>query len=339
MQLIVERNTDPCHNLAQEEALLNGVKEEIIYLWRNRPSVIVGRHQNTLAEIDEKAVEKHGVNVVRRLTGGGAVFHDLGNVNFSFLFAGEDVEKEAAKGCLLLLDFLTSLGVDPQLTGRNDICIKMTDGTLAKIAGTAMTERDGRGIFHGCVLFDCDLHVMGEVLTPPAAKLAAKGTASVRSRVVNLKTLTPYLQQLSRDAFFEIWAAYMSERCTCFHEVTEEEKELTEKLMEERYRSWHWNYGRNPSGTLVNSYRFPIGTVSLTLELSKGRIANCSFSGDYINRFDLDELTTRLTDIPFDRKSLTAALETIDLHKYFGIDDRALILDYMTGRYIEHEKD
>lgn len=338
MRLIIERNTDPCHNLAREETLLNQAGGETVYLWRNSSSVIIGRHQNTLAEIDEQAVENHGVTVVRRLTGGGAVFHDLGNINFSFLFTSENFDEKAAKGCLMVIDFLASLGVDAQLSGRNDICVQSPDGSMVKIAGTAMTERKGGGIFHCCVLFDCDLQTMEEVLTPSAAKLTAKGIASVRSRVSNLKDLVPQLQSMNRDGFFETWADYLSKRYEYCAEMTEQEKEEKEKLMRERYQSWQWNYGRNPAGKVVNSYQFPIGTVHLTLDLAKGRIKACTFSGDFINQYDFDEITTCLADVPFDRASLAAALGAIDLCKFFAIENEELILDFMTGRRLEHEK-
>ena len=338
MRLMIERNTDPRHNLAREETLLTQASGETVYLWRNRSSVIIGRHQNTLAEIDEKAVKNHGVTVVRRLTGGGAVFQDLGNINVSFLFNSENFEEKAARGCLMVIDFLASLGVDAQLSGRNDICVQSPDGSMVKIAGTAMTERKGGGIFHCCVLFDCDLQVMEEVLTPAAAKFAAKGIASVRSRVANLKDLAPQLQSMSGDGFFETWADYLSERCEFDAVTTAQEKEETEKLMRDRYQSWQWNYGRNPAGKVVNSCRFPIGTVHLTLDLAKGRVKACTFSGDFINQYDFDEITTCLTDVPFDRGSLAAALGAIDLCKFFAVEDKEFILDFMTGRRLEHEK-
>lgn len=339
MRLIIERSTEPAHNLAREEVLLNHVSGELVYLWRNRPAVIIGRHQNTLAEIDEKEVLAHDVAVVRRLTGGGAVFHDLGNVNFSFLFSGEDFDVEAAKGCRLMMDFLQLLGLDAQLTGRNDICVQLTDGTLAKIAGTAMTQRGGRGIFHGCLLFDCDTDVMEKVLTPPAGKLSAKGIPSVRGRVANLKGLRPQLQEKNCDEFFADWAAYLSGRCEGMREFTREEEEETEKLMRQRYQSWQWNYGRNPAGSMISTFRFPIGTVNLNLGLDKGRIKTCTFSGDYMDRYDFDRISESLAGVCFDRESIAAALAGVDLCKYFGAVNRELILDFMTGRRIEHEKD
>ncbi|HML45867.1 MAG TPA: lipoate--protein ligase family protein, partial [Clostridia bacterium] len=190
MKIIVQRESnDPAWNLALEQTLLETVQEDLFLLWQNGPSVIVGRNQNARAEVDESLVEALGLPVVRRMTGGGAVYHDLGNLNFSYIEcrAGGHFG-DFARYTKPVLEALRQLGIDAELGGRNDLLV---DGR--KISGNAQCLWRGRMLHHGTLLFDADLTVLGRVLRPDPAKLAGKGVASVRSRVTNLRAVCPGL--------------------------------------------------------------------------------------------------------------------------------------------------
>ena len=332
MKLLIEKSMDPFHNLAMEEALLEQSEDEMVYLWRNRPSVIVGRHQNTAAEVDRAYAEAGGISIARRLTGGGAVYHDPGTMNLSFLYTGGDFEAGAAKGIRLMTDFLDSLGIEAVPTGRNDLCVKGKDDTLLKIAGTAQTLKRDRGIFHGCILFDTDRSVMERVLTPPSDKLASKGIASVRSRTVNLKEVSENLNSLTADGFFQRMCGYFSGLCRETAEARPELEGAARALMEEKYLTWEWNYGRDPAGTVKNARRFAIGRVELSMDVARGRIRDCRFRGDYLTYFDLERLADALRGQPFDQAHIAKALEAFDIEEIFQVADRREVADFLSGR-------
>lgn len=332
MRLIIETSQSPSHNLAREEVLFNHVKEDTVYFWRNRPAVIIGRHQNTLAEIDEAAAEDGDIEIVRRLTGGGAVFHDPGNINFSFVFACGDFEKKKEQGMQLIIRYLQSRGAACFTNGRNDICMKDSGGNVVKICGTAMTQQEERGIFHGCILFDCNLAAMGKVLTPAREKLHSKGISSLRSRVANLRALVPQLKDISGDCFFEEWGKDLSETCRLIEEESPAEKAEIAALMQNRYENRAWNFGRNPACTMEISRRFPVGTVTFHGDIKGGVIKNGCFSGDYLSLKDFGEISERLQDIEFSRDAIEKALQGIELEKYFGTSNQEEILDFLTGR-------
>lgn len=341
MNLVIEKGTNPCRNLAREEVLLDTVTEDTIYLWRNEPSVIVGRHQNTLAEIDEVTAEAEKIQVVRRLTGGGAVFHDLGNVNFSYIFPEGNFDKKKQAGIEYMLEYLRHMGAACYPSGRNDICLRDRTGREIKIGGTAMTQRGSSGIFHGCLLFDCDLSLLERVLTPSREKLASKGVASVRARVGNLREEVAELAVLSADEFFDRWAEYLAANHPAAGDLaakplaagdfSEEERRRVEELVASRYASKEWTYGRNPLCTLINSHRFPVGTVEFYGEFQGGRIRACSFSGDFISSGNFEQLAEMLTGVAAEISAIEEFLEKIDLKKYFGTEDKTVTAKFLAG--------
>lgn len=335
MKLIIENSKDPRHNLAREEALLQGIEQETLYLWRNSPSVIIGRNQNTFAEIDEAAAKDEGVLIVRRLTGGGAVYHDLGNVNFSYIFPGGDPDKRRLQGIRMLEEWLSASGADCVFSGRNDICIRDRQGHLCKVCGTAMTQRGDKGIFHGCVLFDCDLEMMNRILTPSREKLWSKGVTSVRSRVTNLRQQTDRLRSMNREAFFSGWTAFLKER----HEAivqggVYDREDYIRSLMECRYGNREWNFGRNPACTVENCRRFPAGTVTVRMDVQEGRLVSCSFSGDYFDEKGFATLARALKDVPFNDEAFEQVLKGIDTRGSLKTDNKTEVIDFLMGRSV-----
>ena len=187
MRFFINDNNDPAFNLALEELLCSEFPEEVLMLWRNRSSVIVGKNQNTFAEVNRPFVEEQNIPVIRRMTGGGAVYHDIGNVNYSFIIHERrpGADSFAAFACPVT-EALRRMGVDAQFSGRNDILV---DGR--KISGSAQCCVKERTLFHGTLLFDVDMDMLGKVLTPGKAKIESKGVKSVRARVANLKEFLP----------------------------------------------------------------------------------------------------------------------------------------------------
>jgi len=333
MKVIVEQSTDPYHNLAREEAWMNHCRQDTVYLWRNRPSVIIGRHQNTLAEVDELAAEKEDISIVRRLTGGGAVYHDLGNINFSYIFPQGNPDSKKTRALQMVLRYLRHLGVDCFFSGRNDLCLE-NEGGEVKIGGTAMTQRGERGIFHGCILFDSDLSLMEEVLTPSREKLESKGISSIRARVANLKE-QPALKDMTADDFFSGWIEFLQQYGAEIQtDESQEEKERIRLLEEERYRTAAWNFGRNPQTALISRYRFPVGTVELSVELAGSVIKDCRFSGDYISSADFEQMESLLRGSIFTDQAIRRVVSCINTEEYFGTDDCETVVNFIMGRRI-----
>ena len=231
MRLIHNRSTDPAFNLAAEEYLLSSAREPVYMLWRNENAVIVGKNQDTLAEIDPAYVEAHGIRVHRRMTGGGAVYHDLGNVNYTIIQPEDGQFNDYAYFTADLIAFLATLGVQAKLNERNDIFIDNR-----KFCGNAQCVKGGRVLHHGCILFDTDLSMLRNVLKPKKGR----GVASVASRVVNLRE---YID-MSTDAFLEAFAAFL--HCDAY-QFTAEEFIKIKKLADEKYNTWEWNFGVAPA--------------------------------------------------------------------------------------------
>lgn len=245
MNMIISRQTDPYTNLATEETLYNQLQEDILFLWRNTSSVIIGKNQEVLAEVDTAYARNNDIKIARRITGGGAVYHDLGNVNISYIFTCNDENFDDKVGQFLrtFIAYLQSIDLNPILTGRNDICVRDRQGNLRKISGTAMTQKGNRGLFHLCLLFDVDMDMMEKVLTPPAEKLASKGVASVRSRTINVKNLHPQLNALSADAFFDQTATWFSRQGETSR-IPEELTSSIDDIKNSRYANEKWTYNR-----------------------------------------------------------------------------------------------
>ena len=240
--------TDAAFNLAAEQYVFDSLPRDRMYflLWQNRSAVIIGKYQNTLAEINRPFVEQRGIQVVRRLSGGGAVYHDLGNLNFTFITDAGDTETLDMKlFCAPVVRTLAALGVEASVNGRNDISI---DGQ--KFSGNSQYLRSGRIMHHGTLLFDSDLSVVTQALRVDPAKIQAKGLKSVRSRVTNIR---PHLRRdISLGDFrSELLANILCENPGTEYRFTPADLAAIETLRRERYDTWEWNYGASPPCTLL----------------------------------------------------------------------------------------
>ena len=294
--------TDPYFNLASEEYLLKSRKENFIYLWRNSPAVIVGVNQNAFNEVNLSYTEKHGIKIVRRQTGGGAVYHDLNNLCYTVIAEYDENADNYRKFTAPVIEYLNSLGVKAEFSGRNDIVI---DGK--KISGNAQTVAGGRIMHHGTILFDTDMPALEGALKPNPLKMQSKGINSVRKRVTNVKeylkgyTITDFKNGLS-EFFRKIGREYF---------LTEEDKCAINKLVKEKYSTFEWNMGRSPKGKNIFEYKFPFGVFTLNFDTADGKICAADVSGDFFTDKDVKEFAEKLSGVKFTEKDMLAAFSDI----------------------------
>ncbi|WP_124728639.1 lipoate--protein ligase [Staphylospora marina] len=310
--------TDPRINLAIEEYILKHLdveNESYLLFYINEPSVIIGKHQNTVEEIHVDVVRERGIHVVRRLSGGGAVYHDLGNLNFSFIT--KDDGKSFAnfrKFTGPVIEALRKLGVNAELSGRNDILV---DGK--KVSGNAQYATRGRMFSHGTLMFNVKLDDVAKVLQVKQDKIQSKGIKSVRSRVANI---ADYLSEpMTIEEFRRVLLDHIFEgkKPIPEYKLTESDFEKIHEISRQRYQQWDWNFGESPEFNVQQSKRFPIGSIDVRLDVGeKGIIRGCKIYGDFFGIGDVADIERRLTGCRYDREAIEAALSDIDVKHYFG---------------------
>ncbi|WP_322536334.1 lipoate--protein ligase LplJ [Bacillus altitudinis] len=320
-----EQHYDPLINLAIEEYCLKYLDPEETYLlfYINQPSIIIGKNQNTIEEINTKYVEDNGIKVVRRLSGGGAVYHDKGNLNFSFITKDDgDSFHNFKKFTEPVIKALEKLGVKAELSGRNDI---MADGR--KISGNAQFATRGRIFSHGTLLFDSEIEHVVSALNVKKEKIESKGIKSIRSRVANISELMD--QKMTTEEFRKILLSYIFDTNGDVPEykLTEKDWEKIHEISRDRYQKWEWNYGRSPKFNLQHSKRFPAGSIDLRLEVKKGIIQDCKIFGDFFGVGDIADIEKRLIGQQYDRKTISDVLEDMDMRHYFGNVSKEDFLD------------
>ncbi|WP_316571161.1 lipoate--protein ligase [Neobacillus sp. YIM B06451] len=308
--------TDPRINLAIEEYALKNLDIDQTYLlfYINEPSIIIGKNQNTIEEINTDYVEDNGIHVVRRLSGGGAVYHDLGNLNFSFI-TKDDGESfhNFKKFTEPVVAALAKLGVKAELSGRNDI---VADGR--KISGNAQFSTKGRMFSHGTLMLDSEIDAVVSALRVKQDKIESKGIKSIRSRVANISEFLD--RKISMEEFRSLLLKYIFDGTDDIPEyvLTESDWEKIHAISKERYQNWDWNYGKSPKFNLHRTRRFPIGSIDVRLEVEKGIIENCKIYGDFFGVGEVAEIEERLKGIRYDRSEIDRALEGVDIKHYFG---------------------
>lgn len=320
-----EQHYDPMINLAIEEYCLKYLDTDETYLlfYINQPSIIIGKNQNTIEEINTKYVEDNGIKVVRRLSGGGAVYHDKGNLNFSFITKDDgDSFHNFKKFTEPVIKALEKLGVKAELSGRNDI---MADGR--KISGNAQFATRGRIFSHGTLLFDSEIEHVVSALNVKKEKIESKGIKSIRSRVANISELMD--QKMTTEEFRKILLSYIFDTNGDVpqYQLTEKDWEKIHEISRDRYQKWEWNYGRSPKFNLQHSKRFPAGSIDLRLEVKKGIIQDCKIFGDFFGVGDIADIEKRLIGQQYDRKTISDVLEDMDMRHYFGNVSKEDFLD------------
>lgn len=285
MKAYINKSTDPYFNLAAEQYLLDTEDEEIFMLWRNDKAVVIGRNQNAYAEIDRAFVKEHNIAVVRRLTGGGAVFHDLGNVNFTFISPKESgAALDFSRFCAPVIAALQKLGVPAELSGRNDMTVNGR-----KFSGNAACVYNGKTMHHGTLLFSADVSEIEGSLRVDPEKIQSKGIKSVRSRVCNL---IEYLPQFDVTGFLSF---LLSELAPDAKPFDEDQTAGINRLMEEKYKTWEWNFGTSKEYAKTEKKRFPYGSVEVSYTADHGILTDVRITGDYFGIKPTKELEEKLT--------------------------------------------
>jgi lipoate-protein ligase A len=310
--------TDARVNLALEEHVFRNkpTDDDCLLFYVNAPSIIVGRNQNTIEEIDPDVVTARGVRVVRRISGGGAVYHDLGNLNFSMMtpyVAGHFNRYDRFTGPVV--EVLRALGVPAELGGRNDI---LAGGR--KISGNAQFATPTRMFSHGTLLLDSDLDDVTAALRPKPGKVESKGVKSIRSRVANIVEFldAPLTVGELRERILErIFGTRDRTRIPTL-ELTDADWDAVQELVARKYGTWEWNFGENPACNIQRARRFPAGEIDARIDVQRGRIAAVRLFGDYMGRRDVQEIEARLVGAPYERAAVAAALDGVDVREYFG---------------------
>ncbi|MBT2688952.1 lipoate--protein ligase [Bacillus sp. ISL-47] len=308
--------TDPRINLAIEEYALKNldINETYLLFYINEPSIIIGKNQNTIEEINTEYVESNGIHVVRRLSGGGAVYHDLGNLNFSFI-TKDDGESfhNFLKFTEPVINALKKLGVNAELSGRNDLT---AEGR--KISGNAQFSTKGRMFSHGTLLFDSEIESVVSALKVKKDKIESKGIKSIRSRVANISefldnkiTIEEFRSMLLNNIFGDLDEVPE-------YKLTDEDWEKVHQLSKERYQNWEWNYGKSPKFDLQHSHRFPVGQIDIRLNVTKGKIEDCKIYGDFFGVGDVSDIENKLTGIRYEKTEIEKTMEEVDIKHYFG---------------------
>ncbi|WP_411739647.1 lipoate--protein ligase [Peribacillus sp. S4] len=308
--------TDPRINLAIEEYALKhlNIDETYLLFYINRPSIIIGRNQNTIEEINSDYVDEKGITVVRRLSGGGAVYHDLGNLNFSFITKDDgDSFHNFKKFTQPVVETLEKLGIHAELSGRNDI---LAEGK--KISGNAMFSTKGRMFSHGTLLFQSEMDHIVSALKVKKEKIESKGIKSIRSRVGNIADFLKEPMSVEEFRSFLLQNIFKETGKVTEYVLTETDWEKIHEISEDRYQNWEWNYGKSPKFNLQNSHRFPVGSVDIRLEVNRGIIENCKIYGDFFGVGEVADIERKLTGTRYEKEAISRVLDEIDVRHYFG---------------------
>lgn len=317
MIYIVNKSTKPDYNIALEEYCFKKLlhHDKVFILWINEPAIIVGKHQNTIEEINAEFVRENGIHVVRRISGGGAVYHDLNNLNYTII-SNEDkgAEFDFKTFSMPVIDTLADLGVNAEFTGRNDLVIGDK-----KICGNAQAYIKGRVMHHGCLLFDTDLSVLAKALEAPKDRIKSKSTKSVRSVVDNILPNLP--EKITVDEFSEKLLAHMKAKFPEMKKYEFSEKELAEieELRKSKFGTWEWNYGHSPKFDIERNTRFTAGKIQVFADVENAIIRNIKFYGTFFgNNSDLSAVEDVLKGVKYTYEAVREVLSGIEFNDYFA---------------------
>lgn len=304
----------PYYNFALEEYLLEQApSDDYLFFYIHRPAIIVGKHQNTLEEINEKYVQEKNIQVARRMSGGGAVYHDEGNLNFSFVKPGKATDvNDFVSFTKPIVEVLQQLGAPAELSGRNDLTV---DGF--KVSGNASCFKNDRILSHGTLLFKANMGELANALNVSDIKLKSKGIQSVRSRVANLADYLPtdltiedlkdaIIHHFKDKEHVEIWTP------------TSEERAVWEKRAEEHFATWQWNWGQSPDYNVRRVAKFPCGLIDVRLNKQENKIKQAYIYGDFFTAQDVKDLASAFTNQEWTEQALTDALKDMEISRYFA---------------------
>ncbi|WP_435088055.1 lipoate--protein ligase [Petrimonas sulfuriphila] len=330
MIYIVNKSNKPDYNIALEEYCFKKMlhHDKVFILWINEPAIIVGKHQNTIEEINSEYVKQNGIHVIRRISGGGAVYHDLNNLNYTII-SNEDkgADFDFKTFSRPVIDTLADLGVKAEFTGRNDLVI---DGK--KICGNAQAYMQGRIMHHGCLLFDTDLTVLSKALEVPKDKIKSKSVKSVRSVVDNILPNLPV--KISVNEFSDKLLEHMKSKFPEMKEYTFSEEELAdiEKLRASKFGAWEWNYGHSPKFGIERQSRYTAGKIQVFADVKNALIQQIRFYGTFFgNNSNLSEVENALIGVKYTPEDVRKALSNIEFNHFFA----GFSLDELTEAIVE----
>ena len=314
MIYINNANTNPFFNMAVEEYILKEFKADCFMLWRNEPAIIVGKNQNTLSEINLEYVQANKIPVVRRLSGGGTVFHDLGNLNFTFIKnESEGNFNNFRKFTLPILNVLKSLNVNAEFSGRNDLTIEGK-----KFSGNAQYNYKNRVLHHGTLLFSSDISNLSKALQAKPLKFQDKGIKSVISRVTNISShLKEPLSIMDFEALIMNFII-TEDSSASLYDFNDDDLYNINKLREEKYSTWDWNFGHSPKYNFINEKKFPFGTVECNMEVYHGIIKAIVIYGDFFSKLDVSDIESKLIGVNHVESEVKKVLSTFNIADYFS---------------------
>ena len=314
MKYIESNSTDPYFNLALEEYVFDKLPKDESYfmLWQNANTIVIGKYQNAMQEINQKVVDERGIKVARRLSGGGAVYHDMGNLNFTFIVDQKDVEGlNFIIFVVPIVETLKGFGVQAEFTGRNDIVI---DGR--KISGNSQYVRKNRVMHHGCIMLDSDLEKVADALKVREAKFKSKSVKSVRSRVTTINDNAPV--KISMEEFKSALKEHiLGDESVEPYQLTEDDIREINRLRKEKYATWDWNYGRASQFEVTMEEKFDAGLVTVHMTAKDGRIIDIRFFGDFFGNGEIEDLEKALQGVILDNR-LEDKLAELDLGEYMA---------------------
>ena len=312
MLLINNMKTNPYFNLAMEEYFLKSTNEDLFILWRNENSIIVGKNQNTLSEINYEYVRKNNIKVVRRQSGGGAVFHDLGNINFTFISCNNNNFSDFKKFTTPIIEALERLNIYAKFSGRNDLLINNQ-----KFSGNAQYNYKDKVMHHGTLLFSSQINDLSKALNAKSSKFKDKGIKSVKSRVTNISN---HLENnMTVLEFQEYLFKFVNNKFenNHFYELSNYDISEINKLVKEKYSTWEWNFGKSPKYFLNNEVSYYGGNIELSLDVEKGFIKKIKFFGDFFGKKDVSYIEDLLKDTKHNESSIKDILSIVDINDYF----------------------
>ena len=324
MRYLINNSTDPYFNLAFDEYCLENIhsEEPYFFLWRNRPAVIIGLNQNAYGEVNLEYLNANGITLARRVTGGGAVYHDLQNMNYTII--GRNPSPQP------MVDALRQLGVPAELTGRNDIFVEGR-----KVSGYARRVAGNQEIIHGTLMYDVDLDTLQHVLDTPASKMKVKGISSVRSHVANLKEYLPQFKSLDelQAKLSEILSGGdgpLLAQGSGYPNQDVIDAEVR-RIAAEKFATWEFIYGHSHEADFNYKKKMPCGTVEASLRIDRGIITALTFSGDFLFDEPSEDLAKKLIGLRYDKATLSAAIEKAGAGKYFHSANASQICSLLLG--------